>query len=167
MVWRNGPPSPNPNPNPNRKVIPNSRFEPKSKKPNKPKSKIDVPLSNYNIFKSFFVNRLPMLCCMFISPLIVLLYLIIELLTRSTIGILHQTINLSKSNRFNSFCFITFPSLYCRVCIIFDRFPYVLAKPYKINTIIQQVQILMVLRKQIHVYNTQINLRVQNNHSTT
>ena len=68
-------------------------------KPKPKPSKIVVSLSNNNIFKSFFVNRLQILCYMFNSPLVVLLNLIIELSTRSTIEILNRTMILSKSIR--------------------------------------------------------------------
>ncbi len=112
--------SPNPNPNPNRKIVQKSRFELKSKKFIKSKPKIDVSLSNNNIFKSFFVNRLPILCYMFNSPLVVLLYLVIELLTRSILEQLNRTVTLSKLNIVTSFVIGVYKTMYRNVSIISD-----------------------------------------------
>ncbi len=143
--------APNPNPNPNWKVIPNSRFEPKSKKYHKSKSKIDISLPNNNIFSSFYTNHSHMLCYMFTSPLVFIEHTIIELSTRSTIEILNRIMILSKSNIFNSLLSTMLLLLYWPVHSINDPFLLVLAKLYKQNMIIRQVQILLLLRKRIIV----------------
>ncbi len=124
-------------------------------------------LPKNNIFISFFVNHFHMLCFMFDSPLVLFIFIIIELLTRSTIELLNQTINLSKLDIFNSFRQVLYVLQYCNVSTVSDRFIWTLEKRYVINVIFQQVQKLFLLRKQILVYNVQMNVYVQNHRSTT
>ena len=94
-----------------------------------------------------------MLCYTLKSLLVVFVYLIIELLTRSTVEILNKTINLSKLNIFNSFRSALYILQYCSVSTVSDRFIWTLEKLYVINVIFPQVQKLFFLRKQILVYN--------------
>ncbi len=108
-----------------------------------------------------------MLCCLLILPLVVFVFLIIERLTRSTIKILNRTINLSKLNIVNSIRSVLYILQYCSVSIVSDRFIWPLEKLYVIKVIFQQEQKFFLLRKQIIVYNVQMNVCVQNDHSIT
>ena len=68
---------------------------------------------------------------------------------------------------FNSFRSVLYILQCCNVSTVSDRFIWTLEKLYVINVLFQQVQKLFLLRKQILVYNVQVNVCVQNYHSTT
>ena len=70
-------------------------------------------------------------------------------------------------NIFNSFRSVLYILQCCSVSTVSDRFIWTLEKLYVINVLFQQVQKLFLLRKQILVYNVQVNVCVQNYHSTT
>ncbi len=108
-----------------------------------------------------------MLCYVFTLSHVVFVYVTIGLLTPSPIEILTETINLSKLNILNSFRSVLYILQYCSVSTVSDRFIWTLEKLYLITVIFQQVQKLFLLRKQILVYNVQMNVCVQIHHSTT